>query len=112
MHLVHISAREFNPMSQAVQVQKKLLRLALAARSPAASVLSPVAGALVCAQGIGDHLPQEGPDETHVRVKGARPQGAGVLTRLVFSGTTGVCHRSHLLPLHRFLICNITEGAW
>src|SRR5207253_6506823 len=55
LHLFHISAREFNPMSQAVQVQKKLLRLALAARSPAASVLSPVAGALVCAQGIGAH---------------------------------------------------------
>ena len=87
----HIRAREFDPLRQAVQVQKKLLRLALAARRPAVTVLRPVAGALVGAPGIGDHLPQEGPDETHVRVKGARPQVAGGLTRLVFWGTTGAC---------------------
>jgi hypothetical protein len=58
-----------------------------------------------------DHLPQEGPDETHVRVKGSRPQVAGVLTRCVFWGTTGVCHRAHLLPVRLFLIFNITEES-
>ena len=64
LHLVYISPREFNPRRQAVQVQQKLLRLALAARRPAVRVLCPGAGALGCAPGIGDRLPQEGRDET------------------------------------------------
>src|SRR5712691_7550674 len=97
LHFVHIRAREFDPCGQAVHVQQKCLRLALDDRCLAA--------------GIGDHLPQEGPDETHVRIKGARPKVAGVLTWLVFWGTTGVCHRAHPLPRCLFLSCNIPEGG-
>src|SRR6266571_7546381 len=97
LHVVHIDARECDPRGQAVHVPKKGLRLALDDRCLAA--------------GIGDHVPQEGPDDTHVRVKGARPQGAGVLTRLVFSGTAVVCHRSHLVPCRLVLLFHSTEEA-
>src|SRR5947208_762766 len=97
LHLVHIGAREFDPRGQAVHVPQKGLRLAV--------------DALCLAAGIGDHLPQEGPDETHVWVQGARPQGAGVLTRLVFSGTAVVCHRSHLVPCRLVLLFHSTEEA-
>src|SRR5712691_4256213 len=94
LHVVHIGAREFDPRGQAVHVPQKGLRLALDARC--------------LAVGIGDHLPQEGPDETHVRVKGARPKVAGVLTWLVFWGTTGVCHR--VPPLPRCLFLSLSGG--
>jgi hypothetical protein len=97
LHLDHISAREFDPRGQAVHIQQKGLRLAL--------------DALCLAAGIDHHLPQEGPNETHIRVKGACPKGAGVLTWLVFWGTTGVCHCLHLLPLRLFVICNIPDGG-
>ncbi len=60
LHRVCIRPGEFDPRRQAVQVQQKRLRLALAPRRPAVRVLCPGAGALGCVPGIGDRLPQEG----------------------------------------------------
>ena len=63
------------------------------------------------AAGIDHHLPQEGPDETHIGVKSARQGVARVLTRLVLWGTAVVCHRFHLLPCRLVSLFNSTEGA-
>src|SRR2546428_9344634 len=99
LHFVHIRAREFDPRGQAVWVQEKRLRLAAAALRPAARVLRPVAGTLGGAQGIGDHLPQEGSDEKHVGIQAALPGIARVLTRGLLYGTVIACHGSLLVPL-------------
>jgi len=112
LHPFHIRAREFDPLRQAVQVQQKLLRLALAARRPAVTVLRPVAGALVGAPGIGDHLPQEGRDETEVGVEGALPGVTGVLPRCVLRGTVVVCHHAFLVLLTLHLTCPMRRGRF
>ena len=97
LYLVHIRTREFDPGGQAVRVQQKCLRLML--------------DALCLAAGIEHHLPQEGPNETHIGVKGARPHVAGVLTRLVLWGTAVACHRFYLVPRRLVLLFKSTEGA-